>query len=119
MEDVADEVPRGDPLECEEPEEIQQPIPFQIGTTPQPDETAGDRLTDWYEEHQPSEARGSTEPPRGFRNHTYILEIKLTHSKYFKFQIKNLHSHLHFSLVFESQSTLGTSKSSFRQEKGT
>ena len=42
-------------------EEVQQPIPFQMGLTPQPDEVPGDELTDWYEENPTSEARGSTD----------------------------------------------------------
>ena len=36
-----------------------------MGTTPQPDELPGDGLTVGMKKHQPSEARGSTEPPSG------------------------------------------------------
>ena len=41
---------------------VQQPIPFQMGITPQPEEVpTGDELTDWYDETPTSEARGSTD----------------------------------------------------------
>ena len=57
-----------EPLDRIEPDvemdAIQQPLPFQMGLTPQPDEVPSkDGLTDWYEENQSSEARGSTEHP--------------------------------------------------------
>ena len=41
---------------------VQQPIPFQMELTPQPDEVPpGDELSDWYEETPTTETRGSTE----------------------------------------------------------
>ena len=61
--------PRDEPLHSEreeglpQPEEdtIPQPMPFQMGVTPQEETQTGDELADWYETPT-SDARGSLEP---------------------------------------------------------
>ena len=70
---------------------IPQPIPFQMGTTPQDEIPPGDDLTDWYDDTSPSDARGSTDTspvpkakpnsrrersPRNLRNRQVARSIK-------------------------------------------
>ena len=60
---------RGEPPQTEreevvpqlEEDIIPQPIPFQMGITPQEDSPPGDELTDWYDDTRTSDARGSTD----------------------------------------------------------
>ena len=75
----------------EEEDVIPQPIPFQMGTTPQDEIPPGDELTDWYDDAPPSDARGSTDmspapkakaiarrerSPRNLRNSQVARSIK-------------------------------------------
>ena len=61
---------RGEPSQIEreevvpqlEDDIIPQPIPFQMGITPQEEDSPpGDELTDWYDDTRTSDARGSTD----------------------------------------------------------
>ena len=76
--------------QTEEEDTIPQPIPFQMGVTPQEEPQIGDGLADWYDT-PPSDARGSTEtgpapkakavgrrerPPRNLRNRQVARSIR-------------------------------------------
>ena len=96
MREINDEQLHSENLEREDvsPQEeediIPQPIPFQMGTTPQDESPPGDDLTDWYDD-PPSGARGSTDvgpapkakatsrrerSPRNLRNRQVARSIK-------------------------------------------
>ena len=78
-----------DPPQTNKEDTISQPIPFQMGLTPQEEPQMEDELTDWYDETLASGARSSTTPaakakpvgrrdrsPRNLRNRQVARSIR-------------------------------------------
>ena len=78
-----------DPPRIEKEDTISQPIPFQMGLTPQEESQLEDELTDWYDQASASGARSSTTPtakakpvgrrdrsPRNLRNRQVARSIR-------------------------------------------